>query len=64
MISADKEFLSFQDTSTELIRGVRAESEFSISDHLQAVKEERSDIRKTRDDVSYSKREEIVKNLK
>ena len=36
------------------------ESEFSIADHLQAVKEERSNERKTRDDINEAKIEVII----
>ena len=43
MTSANEKFLSLKRTITELIRDGTVESEFSFANHLQAVKEERSE---------------------
>ena len=63
MTSTDERFLSSQCESTELIRAVKGESEFPTADNLQAVKEERSDGRKTWDNIKEAKLEEFVKTL-
>ena len=63
MTSGNEHFLSSQHASTELIRVVKVESEFSTTNLLHAVKEERSDVRKTRDDTNKAKLEVIVKNI-
>ena len=42
---------------------MKGESEFSTYGHLQAVKEESSDVRKSQDDINDAKLELISKNL-
>ena len=46
-----------------MIRAVKGESEFSTTNHLKAVKEERSNVRKTWNDVNESKLEGIIYSL-
>ena len=58
--SAKEKFLSLQRVSTELIRVMTGENEFSTTDHLQAVKKEISKGKKSRDDVNNAKIEGIV----
>ena len=59
----DEKLLSSQRVSTELIWSTKGEREFSTENSLQAVKLERSDVRKTQDNISNDKLEGIVKNL-
>ena len=63
-VTSDNEnFLSLQHLSTEIIRAVMGESEFSTAGHLQLVNEERRDGRKTRDNINNVKLEVIVDTL-
>ena len=63
-VTSSKEiFLSLWHASIELIRDVKRERKFSTSDHLQAVKEERSDVIKTKDDFNKAELEVIFDTL-
>ena len=63
LTSSDEKSPSLQLSSTEPIRIMKGESEFSTTDNLQEVKEERSDDRKIQDDVNKEKLEGIVETL-
>ena len=63
MTSVNKECLSLQCASTELIQDGTGEGEFSNADHLLALKEERSNRNKNRDDVIGVNLKELVSDL-
>ena len=63
LTSSDEKSPSLQLSSTEPIRIMKGENEFSTTDNLQEVKEERSDDRKIQDDVNKEKLEGIVETL-
>ena len=62
--SADEKYLSSRRASTELIRAVTGEGEFSTADHFLTLREERRDGQKRRDDANGAKIKELVDDLK